>query len=89
MKDKITMIAEMTLCPFCGHSFDARQHVACQACPLQKSCLLVCCPACGFELVDVQKSTLATWAARLLFPKRISHQQFLDIPEDPTHDMAR
>ena len=57
-------------CPMCGQTFNPAEHRACQACPLQGGCQLVCCPSCGYELVDVQKSALAQLAARLFFPDR-------------------
>jgi hypothetical protein len=56
----------MLTCPMCGTKFDPDQHVSCQSCPLQKGCQLACCPNCGFELVNVQRSVLARLAARWL-----------------------
>jgi len=35
-------------CPLCGHSFTEYIH-ACEACVLNKSCKLVCCPNCGYK----------------------------------------
>jgi Fe2+ transport system protein FeoA len=51
-------------CSMCGQVFDAAAHTACQSCPLNKGCQLVCCPACGFETVDPSQSRLARWAGR-------------------------
>lgn len=56
----------LIVCSMCGHRFDESQHEACQKCPLQKECSLVCCPNCGYEMVNVHRSKLARWAARLL-----------------------
>lgn len=84
------MNTEMATCPICGHSFDPNLHLACQACPLRKGCQLICCPACGFEMVDIQKSTLARWASRWLSPRRAgTSQPEQHSAEDPSHDMAR
>lgn len=58
----------MLTCPMCGTQFDPDQHISCQACPLQTGCQLACCPNCGFEIVNVQKSVLARLAARWLKP---------------------
>jgi hypothetical protein len=58
----------MLTCPMCGTQFDPEQHRSCQACPLQRGCQLACCPNCGFEMVNVQKSALARLAARWLKP---------------------
>jgi hypothetical protein len=51
-------------CTMCGHTFDPSGHAACGACPLQRGCQLVCCPACGFEMVNPDRSALARLAAR-------------------------
>ncbi|HZD56773.1 MAG TPA: hypothetical protein VE136_08630 [Anaerolineales bacterium] len=53
-------------CPLCGTQFDPLEHAACQTCPLQPGCQLVCCPVCGYQTVDVEKSTLARLAGRVL-----------------------
>lgn len=53
-------------CLMCGHRFDPTQHVVCQACPLQKGCELVCCPACGYQSVDVRASKFARLAEFML-----------------------
>jgi|Deesub1362A_J573_1020465.scaffolds.fasta_scaffold03510_5 hypothetical protein len=36
-------------CPICGYPLEPDQHGACAACPLGKSCRLICCPQCGFS----------------------------------------
>jgi rubredoxin len=51
-------VAEIT-CSMCGHTFNPQGHTTCSACPVKKGCQLVCCPACGFETIDPQQSTLA------------------------------
>lgn len=56
----------MLTCPLCGTQFDPDLHVNCQACPLQTGCQLACCPNCGFEMVNVQRSVVARLAARWL-----------------------
>ena len=56
----------MINCSMCGHTFDPLLHLACQNCPLKKGCNLVCCPQCGYEMVDVQQSKLARLAARFI-----------------------
>ena len=35
-------------CPLCGHKF-AEYIYACEACILNKSCKLICCPNCGYK----------------------------------------
>jgi len=55
----------MISCPMCGHSFDPGKHPTCEGCPIQKGCSLVCCPKCGFEMVDYKKSTLYQLVTRI------------------------
>jgi len=62
----VTPAAEAITCSMCGHVFDPSRHVACQACPLQSGCQLVCCPACGFEMVNPNRSAAVRWIKRLL-----------------------
>ena len=51
-------------CSMCGHRFDPAGHEGCAACPLQKSCLLVRCPNCGYEMTNPEHSILARAASR-------------------------
>jgi hypothetical protein len=51
--------ATTVTCPLCGLTFDPAGHIACASCPLQRGCQLVCCPNCGYELVDLHQSKLA------------------------------
>ena len=37
-------------CGFCGREFDPAQNVACDGCPMHRSCHLVKCPHCGYEM---------------------------------------
>jgi transposase-like protein len=52
-------------CPLCGTDFDANEHGRCSICPLGRNCYLICCPVCGYQIVDERKSTLARLARRL------------------------
>jgi Fe2+ transport system protein FeoA len=61
-----TVIATLSTCPLCGHSFDPAAHLACQTCPLHAGCHLVCCPACGHTTVDPGQSRLVRWLTALL-----------------------
>lgn len=72
------MTAGMITCSMCGHRFDPAAHQTCQGCPLHKGCQLACCPACGFENVDVQRSGLARLAARW-FPSKGSRATLADV----------
>ncbi|RME83153.1 MAG: hypothetical protein D6775_08905 [Caldilineae bacterium] len=60
------MNRETVICSMCGHRFNADQLGACHTCPLHKSCNLLCCPYCGYQMVHVRRSRLARLASRLL-----------------------
>lgn len=59
-------------CGLCGYCFNPDQHVACRNCPLHSNCNLVCCPVCGYQMVDPQGSLLvrlASFLPKLSSPK--------------------
>jgi len=62
-------------CPFCGHDFDPGEHAACQACPMHRGCNLVCCPACGYQMVDERRSWVGRLAGSVFHHRRRRHQQ--------------
>jgi len=67
--DGVCDLAKIT-CTMCGHVFDPAEYTSCAGCPLQKGCQLVCCPVCGFEMVDPQQSVLARLVMNFLEHKR-------------------
>lgn len=56
-------------CSMCGGRFDPDQHLACQACPMNSGCDLVCCPHCGYQTVDPGRSKIVR-LVRLFSPLR-------------------
>lgn len=50
-------------CPLCGYEF-TRSDERCRACPMAKSCNVVCCPNCGYGFA--KESRLVNWVRRLL-----------------------
>ncbi len=60
----------MTTCPLCGFQFDPAGLSCAAHCPLAavQGCQLVCCPHCGYPLVDERQSRLATFLRRVLTP---------------------
>ncbi|MDW8186404.1 MAG: FeoA family protein [Anaerolineae bacterium] len=53
-------------CPMCGYEYDPmdlRCHVSC---PLGARCALTCCPQCGYQMPDLERSTSARWFRGLL-----------------------
>ena len=52
-------------CQLCHYEFDAKT-MACHAgCPLGSHCNLICCPNCGYQVVDASKSRLVKLLRRL------------------------
>lgn len=49
-------------CRLCGHEFEPSGLACHTSCPLGSHCSLICCPNCGYQVVDESKS----WLARLL-----------------------
>ena len=46
-------------CKLCGYDFDATDMACHTECPMGKHCTLICCPNCGYQVVDESKSLLA------------------------------
>ena len=55
-------------CPLCGHEFDETDRSCATSCPIAslQGCHLVCCPECGYQMVDEHKSGIARLLRRLL-----------------------
>ncbi len=49
-------------CELCGHRFDPTTLACHSECPLGAHCSLICCPNCGYQVVDEGR----TWVGRLL-----------------------
>jgi len=58
----------MITCPLCGVEFDELGLSCVGVCPLAaiQGCQLVCCPNCGYQMVDERKSGLAQLLRRVL-----------------------
>jgi len=54
----------------CGHQYDPSENAQCPTCPLNKNCQLICCPVCGYETVDVNRSGILRFITKLF-----DHQQ--------------
>ncbi|GBD07814.1 hypothetical protein HRbin22_00040 [Candidatus Thermoflexus japonica] len=71
-------------CPMCGHEYDPsdlRCHVEC---PMGARCTLICCPQCGYQMPDLERSTSARWfrglLSRLRPARERSHATLADVP---------
>lgn len=63
MADKVN---RSVVCPLCSHSFTP-SGLACHShCPLGSRCNVICCPQCGYQLIDETRSHTAGWLRRLL-----------------------
>lgn len=51
-------------CGLCGFAFDPSALACHTGCPLAARCSLICCPRCGYEMVDESKSRLLRLVAR-------------------------
>ena len=58
-------------CRLCGHRFDPQALACHSSCPLGSRCSLICCPNCGYQVVDESRSLLAR-AVRRIWPDRRS-----------------
>lgn len=56
-------------CQLCGFEFDPNQLTCHAACPLHSRCHLICCPNCGYQVVDGSHSRAAGWLRRWWKPK--------------------
>jgi len=52
-------------CKLCGYEFDVESLTCHTGCPFGDHCHLICCPNCGYQVVDDSRSTLVRWADRL------------------------
>jgi uncharacterized protein (DUF2225 family) len=66
-------------CPLCAHRFDPEEHAACSSCPLQRGCSLVCCPACGYSMINPDRSKFITWISTHLQRERSKEKN--DLPD--------
>jgi hypothetical protein len=59
------------ICPLCGTEFDETDHDCLAACPIAsvQGCNLVCCPHCGYQMVDENRSALARGLRKLISRK--------------------
>jgi Fe2+ transport system protein FeoA len=55
-----------TTCGLCGHRFDAAALACHTGCPLGSHCNLICCPNCGYQVVDTSRTKIGGLLARAL-----------------------
>jgi Fe2+ transport system protein FeoA len=53
-------------CPLCGYEFDAAQMTCHTSCTFNQQCAVICCPNCGYQMLDESKSRIAGWLRKRL-----------------------
>ncbi len=55
-------------CPLCGSEFDETDRSCAAKCPMAslQGCHLVCCPNCGYQMVDEKQSGIARLLRKIL-----------------------
>ena len=53
-------------CGLCGHRFEAGELTCHSGCPLGAHCNLICCPKCGYQVVDASRTRIGGLLGRLL-----------------------
>jgi Fe2+ transport system protein FeoA len=51
----------VTRCSMCGYVFDSTDQACHAACPLARGCRVICCPRCGYSMVDPAQSRITRW----------------------------
>jgi Fe2+ transport system protein FeoA len=52
-------------CKLCGFEFDADVLACHTGCPFGEKCALICCPNCGYQVVDDRRSVVARFLERI------------------------
>jgi Fe2+ transport system protein FeoA len=57
-------------CPLCSFEFDEKQMSCHASCAFNEKCAIICCPNCGYQIVDTTRSKLAQALKQALVRKR-------------------
>jgi Fe2+ transport system protein FeoA len=69
-------------CGLCGHRFEAATLACHTGCPLGAHCNLICCPNCGYQVVDATQTRLGGLLGRVFRSSR-SEPEPQGTPEPP------
>lgn len=69
-----------TRCGLCGHRFEPAALACHTACPLGSHCNLICCPKCGYQVVDASRTKVGGLLGRII--RRRPDEA--PVPDDPT-----
>ena len=56
---------KMQQCALCGYEYDASQLVCHPSCPLAERCSVICCPNCGYQVVDETQSATVKFVEKV------------------------
>jgi len=56
-------------CTLCGFEFDENAMQCHTSCAMNENCAMVCCPQCGYQMVDESKTATASWLRKLFARK--------------------
>ena len=62
------------ICQLCGYKYDETKLICHSACPMAEGCAIVCCPNCGYQVVDESKSNLAKLLRRVWKPVQLDRE---------------
>ncbi|MFN8371927.1 MAG: FeoA domain-containing protein [Anaerolineae bacterium] len=68
----------MIHCPLCGFEFESTAMSCHSSCAFNESCGIICCPNCGYQMPDEQKSRVAE-ALRRWLSRRREQQELLPV----------
>ena len=72
-------------CGLCGHRFDAAALACHIGCPLGAHCNLICCPNCGYQVVDTAQTRVGGWLSRAFRSSRLEPET----PPEPARAVPR
>lgn len=49
----------MIKCQLCGYEYETENLACHRGCPLASRCAVICCPSCGYQVVDESRSQTA------------------------------
>ena len=64
-------------CALCGYEYDETDMDCHTGCPMGDGCSIICCPNCGFQVVDESKSKSVALVRRV--QETISHWWPLEV----------
>lgn len=56
-------------CPLCNFEFDEQEMTCHTSCAFNRQCAVICCPNCGYQMVDESRTRIASWLRERLGSK--------------------